>query len=91
MGGCAGIAEMLLQSHTGTIELLPALPAEWPSGEVKGLKARGGFEVDMKWEEGKLVSAKIHSASGGQTKVKYADTEKSLSLKPGENFVFSTN
>jgi alpha-L-fucosidase 2 len=91
MGGCAGIAEMLLQSHTGTIELLPALPSEWPSGEVKGLKARGGFEVDIKWEEGKLVSAKIHSENGGQTKVKYADTEKSHSLKPRENFVFSTN
>jgi alpha-L-fucosidase 2 len=91
MGGCAGIAEMLLQSHTGTIELLPALPSKWPSGEVKGLKARGGFEVDIKWEEGKLVSAKIHSENGGQTKVKYADTEKSHSLKPRENFVFSTN
>lgn len=90
-GATAGIAEMLVQSHAGLIHLLPALPAEWPSGEVKGLKARGGFEVDMKWEEGKLVSAKIHSASVGQTKVKYADTEKLVSLKPGENFVFLTD
>jgi alpha-L-fucosidase 2 len=91
MGGCAGIAEMLLQSHTGTIELLPALPSEWKNGSVKGLKARGGFDVDIKWEEGKLVSAKIHSASGGQTKVKYADTEKLVPLKSGENFVFLTD
>lgn len=90
-GATAGIAEMLVQSHAGLIHLLPALPAEWPSGEVKGLKARGDFEVDIKWEEGKLVSAKIHSASGGQTKVKYADTEKLVPLKPGENFVFLTD
>jgi alpha-L-fucosidase 2 len=90
-GTTLGIAEMLLQSHAGLIHLLPALPAEWPTGEVQGLKARGGFEVDIKWEEGKLLSAKIHSANGGQTKVKYADSEKLVPLKPGENFVFLTN
>ncbi len=90
-GTTAGIAEMLLQSHAGLIHLLPALPAEWPSGEVKGLKARGGFEVDMKWQNGSLVSAKIYSAKGGQTKVKYGDTEKSVSLKPGGKFEYSVN
>jgi alpha-L-fucosidase 2 len=90
-GTTAGIAEMLLQSHAGLIHLLPALPREWLTGEIQGLKARGGFDVDIKWQNGSLVSAKIYSAKGGQTKVKYADTEKLVFLKPGENFKFKVN
>ncbi len=62
--GCSGIAEMLLQSHSGEIHLLPALPGAWSSGEVRGLRARGGFEVDMVWKDSRIVSATIKSRLG---------------------------
>uniref|UniRef100_UPI0032177888 glycoside hydrolase family 95 protein n=1 Tax=uncultured Draconibacterium sp. TaxID=1573823 RepID=UPI0032177888 len=71
MGGCAGIAELLMQSHTGTIELLPALPAQWKHGSVKGLKARGGFEVSLAWEKGELSDAQIAGTPGMEGEYKY--------------------
>ncbi|HEY3987671.1 MAG TPA: glycoside hydrolase family 95 protein [Acidobacteriaceae bacterium] len=83
--GAAGIAEMLLQSQAGYIELLPALPAAWPNGSLRGLCARGGFVVDIAWRGGKLVSATIRSKRGGSTPVRYADRITTLHLRAGQS------
>lgn len=85
-GVIAGMAEMLLQSHEEFIELLPALPAQWKEGEIKGLVARGGFEIDLTWKNGQLISASMLSKKGGQCRVKYGIKEITMKTKPSQRY-----
>lgn len=88
-GTTAGIAEMLIQSHAGIIHLLPALPEEWKTGRIKGLKARGGLEIDIEWENGGLVGAKILSPKGCSIRIKYKGEYHKVDLPGGKEYIFS--
>lgn len=72
-GYTAAVAEMLVQSNMGHIDLMPAVPKAWGTGNVKGLLARGNFAVDMAWADNKLTEASIHSNNGGEAVVQYAN------------------
>lgn len=82
-GASSGIAEMLLQSHAD-IHLLPALPKEWADGSISGLRARGGFEVDIRWKAGTLKSAVIHSDRAGKHTVRYGRRFQEFEFKAGQ-------
>jgi alpha-L-fucosidase 2 len=73
-----------LQSHAGEISLLPALPPGWDNGSVRGLRARGDFEVAMTWRDGKLTEATIHSLNGGSARVRCEAVTREVKLGKGE-------
>lgn len=85
-GGTAGITEMLLQSHMGFIQLLPALPDAWKDGSIRGICAKGNFEVDMSWKNGQLAEATVFSKAGEPCTVRYGD--KTLSFKTSKGKVY---
>jgi alpha-L-fucosidase 2 len=89
LGATASIAEMMLQSHDGTIRLLPALPSEWSQGSVRGLRARGGFTVSMAWADGSLTDAGIHASVDGPCRVT-AEGLSAVLLEGGEVSVTRT-
>lgn len=86
LGGTAGIAEMLVQSQNGYIDLLPALPKEWSKGSVKGICARGGFVIDMDWDNGAVTRVKIFSKKGGKCLVHVGEKEISFNTIPRKKY-----
>jgi alpha-L-fucosidase 2 len=86
-GATSGITEMLLQSHTGEIELLPALPSAWPNGSVSGLRARDGFEIDLSWNSRALDRATVRSLNGNPCHVRYRDHVIKLKLRRGASVI----
>ena len=85
LGVTSAIAEMLLQSHAGEINLLPALPSKYPAGSVSGLRARGACSVNIDWKDGKLVKAQIRSDKGGTFIIRYKEKTRQVALKPDES------
>jgi alpha-L-fucosidase 2 len=102
MGGAAAVAEMLMQSHVPLqperfqpsgapafeIEVLPALPKAWATGSVTGLRARGGFEIDLAWREGRLIAATLRAPAGGITRLRYGETTRDVVLEAGGTFTW---
>lgn len=87
-GGAAGIMEMIVQSHLGYIHVLPALPSSWPNGSIVGLRVRGGFEIDMSWENSVLKSLRVTSKAGKILRIKYGDQMIEETTEAGKKYSF---
>lgn len=85
LGAPTAMLEMLLYSRPGVIDLLPALPSAWPTGEVTGIGARGGFTVDLQWRDGQVTTATIHSVGGTTTEVRFAGKKRTVRLRKGQS------
>jgi len=90
-GITAAVCEMLVQSHSGELSLLPALPQAWPDGSVKGLRARGGFEVDLAWRQGRMTSATIRSTAGAPCVMRYGAKTLTFKTLSGKSYTFGGN
>ena len=78
---------MLVQSHAGEIRFLPALPKAWPDGSVKGLRARGGIELDLAWKDGKITHAVLHPKIGGRFTVRIGNETRGVQLTAGKDYI----
>ena len=86
-GGTSAIAEALVQCTDGEIKLLPALPAQWKEGSIRGLRAKGGFIIDMSWKDGRLTSACVHAGMDGECRVRFDEDHcEVLKLRAGEEY-----
>jgi alpha-L-fucosidase 2 len=88
-GGASGIVEMLMQSHLNAIDLLPALPTAIPDGHIRGLRARGGFELEFEWKSGELVNLKVLSTAGYPLTLRYGGKTCTTATKKGEILQFN--
>jgi alpha-L-fucosidase 2 len=88
-GGAAAVAEMLVQSDENEIRLLPALPDAWESGSVKGICARGGFEIEMEWKNKEIKKMIVSSKKGGQTTLIYGDKKQIITLKKDQKLAIN--
>lgn len=88
-GGTAGITEMLLQSHAGYIHLLPALPDNWQEGSIRGIRARGGFTIDMEWKKGKITRLSVTSHLGGTCRIREGASEKERMIETQKGKTYS--
>jgi alpha-L-fucosidase 2 len=87
LGGPAAITEMLIQSTPGEIRVLPALPQQWPSGSLKGVRVRGGGRVDLAWNEGRLTELKLQSDHAAKYRVHYGDQSAEIHVGPRKPMV----
>lgn len=88
-GGTAGVAELLLQSHRENVHLLPALPQAWKNGAVKGIRARGGFVLDMVWQDGKLQHVELFSEKGMPARLQYGEKKVDLKTQAGQRYILN--